>query len=368
MKRWNSTILPAVLTALSACSAGPPPSAGTGPPHDPRPIGTSFHGMAIQLARGPDAAETYIPLLREIAALGGNAVLLAPAAQMEHARAQSIFIDQRMTPSREAWRQIGAEARRLGLRVLVMPVVLLKHPRGSEWRGVIDPPDWSKWWEDYRSFITYFADIANDIGADGFMVGSELVSTEKYTSEWVKTIELVRQHYPNGLLGYSANWDHYEPVKVWDRLDFIGMTSYYTLADARNPSVEKIVEKWTPIRDRILAWRARTGRPLLLTEVGWCSQEGAAQYPWNYYQNQSATPAGHEEQRRLYEAFMRVWQDAPGMAGVIWWELTPNAGGDTDYGYTPKDKPAEKLLRGWFERNAKQATPIPAASAAGTEP
>lgn len=70
--------------------------------------------------------------------------------------------------------------------------------------------------------------------------------------------------------------------------------------------------------------------------------------PWNYYQNQRATPAALEEQRRLYEAFIRVWNNTPELMGVIWWEWNASEGGPGDYGYTPKNKPAEQVLRRWF--------------------
>ncbi len=312
-----------------------------------------YRGLAIQLSDGRDPLGTYSPLLSEIAGMGANAVLLSTAARMEHARSQAIFVDARETPSSEEFVALIRRARELSLRVIVMPIVLLKHPRGSEWRGVIEPPDWAGWWEEYRRLVEYFADIAREGGADALIVGSELISTEKNTAEWLRVIEAARQRFP-GKLGYSANWDHYRPIQFWDKLDFVGMTSYYTLARRRNPTVEEIVRCWEPIRAEILTWIRRINRPLILTEVGWCSQEGAAMAPWNYYQNQKATPAGHEEQRRLYEAFLRVWDGTPGLSGVIWWEWTTAPGGPEDFGYTPRNKPAEQVLRQWFERTKAQ--------------
>ncbi len=165
-----------------------------------------------------------------------------------------------------------------------------------------------------------------------------------------------------GKLGYSANWDHYRPIEFWDKLDFIGMTSYYTLADKPRPTVDEIVAKWQPIRKDVLAWQAKVGKPILMTEVGWCSQEGAAKSPWDYYQNQHATPEGLEEQRRLYEAFLRVWGESSELMGVIWWEWTTSPGGRDDFGYTPKNKPAEKLLREWFAELRRKTTAAPTES------
>ncbi len=314
-----------------------------------REAGTAFRGVAIQLASGYKPTETYGPLIDEIADLGANTVLLSPAGYMEHARAQGLFLDVRNSPSPESLRSLIKRAHDRGLRVVLMPIVLLSHPRGSEWRGVIDPPDWNEWWHQYREFIGHYADIARETRTEVFLVGSELVSTEKYTQQWLRVIELVRDRYP-GKLGYSANWDHYRPIKFWDKLDLVGMTSYYTLADRANPSIDEIARKWKPIREEILAWQRKIRKPLMLTEVGWCSQEGAAKAPWNYYQNTTASPAGHEEQRRLYEAFLQVWDGTPQLEGVIWWEWTTSAGGADDYGYTPKGKPAADVLRRWLRK------------------
>lgn len=332
----------------SAATATP---VATSAPIDPTDM--PYRGMAIQVASGwYKPAETYVPLFREIADLGANTVLLSVAGHMEHAGSQAIYIDVRKAPPPTDLKMLVRKANEYGLKTILMPIVLLKHPRGSEWRGVIDPPDWDEWWQQYEAFVLHFADIANASQAAALMVGSELVSTEKFTGKWEKLIAKVRERY-GGKLGYSANWDHYEPVKFWDKLDFIGMTSYYTLADHDQPKVEEIVARWKPIKAEILRWQRTIGKPILMTEVGWCSQEGAAKAPWNYFQNQKATPGGMEEQRRLYEAFIRVWGDTPELIGVIWWEWKADAGGPQDYGYTPKGKPAERVLKRWFGGNAK---------------
>jgi hypothetical protein len=357
--------LAAVAVLVVACGAlvwgtreAPQPATPTTAPAEVLIDGSQlrYRGLAIQVASGwYRPLETYGPLLEEIAALRADSVLLSVAGYMEHATSQSIYIDVRKVPPPADLIDITRKARELGLKPILMPIVLLRNPRGSEWRGVIEPPDWDEWWDQYREFVLYFADIAREGGADALLVGSELVSTEKYTERWEELIAAVRPRFWGGKLGYSANWDHYREVAFWDDLDFIGMTSYYTLADRKNPTVEEIIGKWEPIRKDILAWQRRIGKPILFTEVGWCSQEGAAQAPWNYYQNQVASAAGLEEQRRLYEAFTRVWSDTPELMGAIWWEWCTGGGGAGDFGYTPKGKPAEQVLRAWFGNETSAA-------------
>jgi len=324
-----------------------------------------YRGLAVQVQSSYEPLEHYQKLFREIAELGANAVLLSTAGFMEHAESQQIYLEARKIPSRQDFKQIVRAARQEGLQVILMPIILLSRPRGSEWRGVIRPPDWDDWWRQYREFMIYFCEIAREGGADALMVGSELVSTEKFTERWLEIIALAREHFYGAKLGYSANWDHYRPVKFWDQLDFIGMTSYYTLADHECPTVEEIVARWQPIYEEVTAWRRSVGKPLLFTEVGWCSQEGAATAPWNYYHNQKATAEGHEEQRRLYEAFLRVWDGTPGIAGVIWWEWTAEPGGPNDFNYTPRNKPAENVLRDWFARRRAAESEGPSTAPAG---
>ncbi len=325
--------------------AGPRPASPFDESAGAQPL--EYRGMAIQV--NDTSLEKYLHLVNEVRGLGADTVLLSTAGYMEHARAQAIFIEARKTLAPADFGDLLKECRRIGLKPILMPIVLLKHPRGSEWRGVIDPPSWEEWWRQYRDFVKHFADIAREGSAEVFMVGSELVSTEKYTSEWLRVIDLARSLFP-GKLGYSANWDHYKPVQFWDRLQLVGMTSYYTLADRENPTIDEIAARWNPVHRELMDWQRTIGKPIVLTEVGWCSQSGAAKAPWNYYQNQHASAEGLEEQRRLYEAFLRVWGDSPGLGGVIWWEWTDSPGGPDDYNYTPRNKPAEEVLRRWFGR------------------
>lgn len=342
--------------------AGQAASAGGAPAGAP-PGRMEYRGFAIQIQSGYRPLEQYVPLFDEVAGLGANAVLLCAAGFMENAESQQIYLEARKLPSRSEFKQIVRAARQRGLKVILMPIILLSRPRGSEWRGVIKPPDWDDWWRQYREFIIYFCEIAREGQADALMVGSELVSAEKFTSRWNEIIDTAREHFYGGQLGYSANWDHYKPIKFWHKLDFVGMTSYYTLADHENPSVDEIVAWWQPIHKDVTAWQRKIGKPIVFTEVGWCSQEGAAMAPWNYYQNQRATPAGLEEQRRLYEAFLRVWDGTRGVAGVMWWEWSADPGGPGDFGYSPRGKPALEVLRSWFRKYQPAAASAPASSA-----
>lgn len=317
-----------------------------------------YHGLAIQVDTSNKPVEMFGPLIREVAALGANTVLIGADAYQKNATTGPIYMDPKKTPTPEQWKELLKIARQeCGLMVILAPKILLADPVGTEWRGVIQPASWRKWFIEYRSVMNHFAEIAQANDVEVLMVGSEMVSAEKHTNEWLEVIRQIRARY-KGKLSYSANWDHYQPVQFWDQLDLIGMTSYYKLSDDPNPTVESMVKAWEPIKRGILDWQKSVKKPILFTEVGWCSQEGASIEPWNYYYKQTATENGHKEQAACYKAFMEAWDKVPEVGGVIWWEWTTYGGGKDCYNYTPKGKPAEKILREWFARKASNGNPM----------
>ena len=322
--------------------------------------GGQFRGMAIQLHGGADVYDHYHDLIPEIRALGADTVLLVVHGWQSHGGSLDLHIDPRKTASAEGLGRLCDLAATSGLRVILMPVVLLEEPRNKEWRGKIIPEgqDWDTWFRRYTRFVVHFARIAEKHNVEVLIVGSELIKTEVHTERWLRVIEEVRQNY-RGALAYSANWDHYQTTKIgfWRELDFVGMTSYYELAEAANPEREEVDANWSKIKKEILAFCEEVRKPIIFTEVGWCSQEGAAHEGWNYYANQKATEAGQREQALLYESFINSWASEPAIGGIIWWEWDKSAGGGTDYNYTPRGKPAEAVLRKWFgsERNVEKA-------------
>ncbi|MBN1490668.1 MAG: hypothetical protein JXA69_12185 [Phycisphaerae bacterium] len=315
----------------------------------PVPKAAPLNGVAWQITHVYKVVEKARTIIPQIANLGADTIMISAARYQENAVSPVLFNDPEKMPSAEQWREIFAVAHANNLRVVLMPIVLLSEPRGTEWRGEIKPPNWDVWFASYEDYILDMAKLAAANGVEVMTVGSELVSTEKYGDRWKRLIASVRKVF-DGKLSYSANWDHYRHIEFWDDLDYVGMTTYHKLASEAGPALEALIDAWKPIKDEILTWQATVGKPILFTEVGWCSQEGASVEAWNYYHKQEATEAGQEEQRRLYVAFMETWRDVPEVGGAIWWEWSEAKGGPDDFNYTPRGKPAEKELSRWFRQ------------------
>jgi hypothetical protein len=314
--------------------------------HTTSPAGPLIKGAAMQIQR-VDWLDKYKQSMDEIAAAGCDTVSLVLDTRQENAESSHIYLDMRMTPTPAQLAELIQHAKTKGLRVILMPVVLLDDPKGNDWRGVIRPASWKEWFDNYTSVLIHFAWIAEQNHADVLSVGSELVSSEREKTEWSRCIAKVREVF-HGQLTYSANWDHYTGIPFWKQLDYIGMNSYYKLGDDRNVKVEEIVSRWKDIQKDLLAFQRKIGKPILFLEIGWCSLANAADEPWDY--TQESLDADPELQKKLYEGFFQAWYKEPGLGGFVVWEWTPGDPPPGDKGYTPEGKPAEQVLRDWLAK------------------
>src|SRR5690606_7160304 len=114
-------------------------------------------------------------------------------------------------------------------------------------------------------------------------------------------------------------------------------------------TLPEIQTRWQEIQKDLLAFQEKTSKPLLFLEVGWCSLANAAHEPWDY--TKVDVKIDLDLQKRLYEGFFTSWWGTPQLGGFMIWEWTPDDGGPTHRGYTPKGKPAEQVLRDWFAKD-----------------
>ena len=242
------------------------------------------------------------------------------------------------------------EAHDLGLKVMLKPHVdLWDDP--AHWRGEIGPgfnaTQWNTWFASYRTFINHYADLAAAHDVEQFSVGVELSGTEGQASHWRTTIAGVRARY-DGPLTYAANHSGDETsLTWWDALDLIGVDAYYPLASTNNPTAGQLADAWEPVVATLADLSAEWDKPIIFTEVGYRSIDGAGQHPWDW---QISGAVDLAEQALLYEALLTAVYNEPWFAGAYWWnwDVDPYQGGPCGVGYEIYDKPAENVLRGWY--------------------
>lgn len=249
-------------------------------------------------------------------------------------------------------------ARKRGIRTLLKPHIWIT---GGGWRGAIkmtDEADWTAWFESYRRFIMHYARFAQEHGIEALCVGTELHSTlAGHEQQWRKIIAEVRSVY-DGRLTYAANWyAEFEEIPFWDELDFIGIQAYFSLSENAEPTLEALMRAWQVPLKQIERVQARHRKPVLFTEIGYRSIAATSGRPWEWPKHGEAVEINLGVQALCYEAFFRTFWERPWFAGAYWWKWYPShqrAGGPRDAGFTPQNKPAERVMAEWFGRRASK--------------
>ncbi|MEK8023364.1 MAG: hypothetical protein AAB229_06085 [Candidatus Hydrogenedentota bacterium] len=297
-------------------------------------------GMALGLHAGSDNYD-YEPALAEIRELGANSVELVIAWYQADVRSSEPRSVKGRTPSLRRIARTIETARGMGLRVHLLPIVLLESAGDREWRGVMEPEDPDAWWRNYESLLKDLARVADEKGAESLSVGSELLWSERERARWQKVIAGVRSEY-RGKLIYSANWDHYDVVEFWDLLDQVGISGYFELTHDSEATRTDLELSWMKVRQDLLDWLPES-KPLLFTEIGCPAVDGGAVYPWNYTMQ---TTRDDEEQARALAAFFEAWKKTPGFSGafVYEWDLP----GTEATNYSPKGREGEEVVKRWL--------------------
>lgn len=351
--------------------AGPPPPAepsaeepGADAPKakaPSRPAPPLMRGMALTL-QSKDPDYDYGPALSELPALGVTHVSVFVHLYQRTGRSPFPARHPLKTQQDAVVLRVLRQVRELGLEPALVPLVLLENPADDEWRGNLEPPDrqgrtkgqagyagpdWGTWFSAYQREALHFARLAQEGGATLFVVGSELASTEEETAAWRELIGRVRRVF-GGRLTYGANWDHYEEPGFWPLLDAIGLSAYYELTQSLTPTQDELNASWVGVRERLLSWRARAGlasKSLIFLEVGYPSLDGGARHPWDYT---AKAKTDVEEQAMAYRAFVNAWTGRSELLGVFFYEWWGEGGLD-DGKYTPRGKPALRIVREYFQ-------------------
>jgi hypothetical protein len=252
------------------------------------------------------------------------------------------------------------QAHTLGMKVMLKPHLDLANDP-THWRGDIgvgfSEADWTAWFTSYKTFINHYAQLAQAYGADQFCIGTELVSTEFRAADWQSVIVGVRGIFL-GPITYAANQGSEGAITWWDLVDYIGVDAYYPLTDKNDPTLAELEAAWAPRVAALKTLSENWEKPVIFTEIGYRSQDGANQHPWDFL---VSSTIDLQEQADLYQAVFESFFNQSWFAGIFWWSWDPNPiqGGPCDMSYSPHDKPAENILRQWYGVPPKSTEVIP---------
>lgn len=274
-------------------------------------------------------------------------VQLVPTWYQDHKFSSEIFPDfEGQTAGMESLRHAVRTSHYLGLKVMLKPHV---DSFSGDWRGTFRPEDPEAWFSSYMDMMKTYARLARDESVEILSVGCEFLelTSSPYTTDWKIVIQAVRDIYA-GRLTYAANWGpESQQVEFWDALDFIGIDAYFELTDKTDPAMAELLAAWSSFIVQIESIHQAWQKPVLLTEIGYRSIDGANMKPWDW-----ETPGEVDlaEQAFCYNAVIQTFAEKPWFAGIYWWnwEPDPSRGGPSDKGYTPQGKPAEEVLKKWY--------------------
>jgi len=307
-------------------------------------------------------------------------------------------------------------AHKVGLKVLFKPHI---HPERTGMRVVSpdgkanDPMwpgrvhmrnerDWRIWFRNYTKILIYYI---NAFPFDAICIADELSGTYSRSRDWRRLISDLRKRsdipitcafdwwvvvhhqkrrlislltllnlednvmkrmilagdykleFDPGVLKEVAK-DTFNEYPDWlDALDWVGLNFYFPLSDEKNPSLETLKKAWHRYKvpaiissvtlnyvEAIKSWRDKIEKPLLFTEGGWGRWDYAAKYPGNWYLRKSDNP---DLQARCYEAFFE--EVYPLGMGAYFWDWA-------ERGFSPKDGPAEDVVRKFFSGSTRGFT------------
>ena len=232
-------------------------------------------------------------------------------------------------------------AKEKGMQSLLKPHLWVK----GAWPGKIEmqsEEDWTKWFEAYGEFITYYAALAQAQEIPLLCIGTELELTTHREQQWRELIKGIRKIY-SGKLTYAANFTEYEKVAFWDDLDYIGVQAYFPLSEKNNPDKKSLVKGWNKQLKAIERVQRTFEKPVIFTEIGYCNTVDAAIEPWVWPNERKDVALSETVQATCYEAFFEaVWQK-DWLAGVYFWKWYPNPR-DRQPDFTPQGKMAQQVM------------------------
>lgn len=242
-------------------------------------------------------------------------------------------------------------AHRSGVKVMLKPQVYIP----GSWTGVLDfksAAEWEQWENAYERYMMRFARLADSLKVEMFCIGTEFRNAiEKRPEFWRQLIQKVKKEY-KGRLTYSSNWDDWDKFPFWSELDFIGLGGYFPLVDAETPNVDSLVLAWQPIKNRLKAYSAKQGKPILFTEFGYLSVDGCGWRNWELENGIQQRRINEQAQANCFEALFRTFHPEPWWGGGFLWKWFPNMRGHEGYperDYTPQGKLGEKIVKQFYE-------------------
>lgn len=267
-----------------------------------------------------------------------NTIIIALSALQDTAQSVKIDYTGNHMVSDEELIDMIEYAKELGLEVILKPTVNVKD---GTWRAYINffdidapcEPKWSEWFKSYTEYQLHYAKIAEKTNCKMFILGCEMIQSERCEKQWRKLIQDVRKKY-KGLITYNTDKYQEDHVKWWDALDVISSSGYYPINDfdKQLDRIEKVVKKYD--------------KPFFFAEAGCPSRTGSSLEPNNWKLQGEVNLV---EQEKYYEILFKKINERKWIRGLGLWDWSTLLYSEEEAvynkGYDVFGKPAEKVIK-----------------------
>lgn len=215
-------------------------------------------------------------------------------------------------------------ARQAGLRVFIEPLLNV-HGERDNWSGWVTFASHEQaeaWFQSYWQAYEPYVRAARAAGASQISIGAEFDTLQaQYPDLWRWLARQVKTEF-GGAITYDANHSilgHIAPAWLRDPdLSYIGVSMYYSLlktpADLTEPQIATLWRREAlPLLDQL---SAQTGKPVLLSEIGYRNASDALYHPWTW---RTSAPADPALQGSAYQAALAMTASDPHIAGLYFW-------------------------------------------------
>ncbi len=251
-------------------------------------------------------------------------------------------------------KQYILELRKKHIKIMLKPQIWVWHGEFTGYIEMNSEVNWKALENSYSKFILEHAQLAQDVKAELFCIGTELEKfIENRPKYWSDLIVEIKKIY-KGKLTYAANWDEFKRTPFWSDLDFIGVDAYFPVSEEKTPTINQLKVGWVPHKAVIKKYSETYNKPVLFTEFGYRSVDYSGKEPWksDISMNVVNLEAQANTTQALFETF---WNEDWFAGGFIWkwFHKHEHSGGAEDVFFTPQNKPVENLLRKQYIEHSK---------------
>ena len=300
--------------------------------------------------------------------MGLNTINLPVVINIKDINSSDVDIDEN---SLERAKLLLEELKWKKINIILEPYPWIEN--GSAYETDFNPIDKETFFSNWKNDVIkpLIDDIAIPYRVDALNVATSFTHLEDMEDEFCEMIDFSRKYY-KGLITYrtsfwtTANWkdeatknqvnelnEKYNKKlnnKLFSKVDFISIASYFELTDNDTNTVENLISALSSsqrynreqnIKEQVENFYNKWNKPIFFGELGFPRTNKASVEPWNPYLSKEIN---NHEQANCFEAYRIVYENEPWFLGFSLFAVGNKEG---DKMYYPSEETVE-VIKNWF--------------------